>query len=105
MDRFISLFTIGIAQGAIISIVALGFLLIYKATGVVNFAQGDLVTLGAYVAVWLATDHHWPLLGAYAVAIVLLFGATRRDPVLLAALAVAFVAFGGAALILARPRR
>jgi hypothetical protein len=40
-----------------------------------------------------------------AAAIVLLVGATRRDLVLLAALAVAFVAFGGAALILARPRR
>ena len=38
-------------------------------------------------------------------AIVVLFGATRRDLVLLAALAVAFVAFGGAALILARLRR
>jgi len=73
MDRFISLFTIGIAQGAIISIVALGFLLIYKATGVVNFAQGDLVTLGAYIAVWLATDHGWPLLGAYGIAIGVLF--------------------------------
>jgi hypothetical protein len=40
-----------------------------------------------------------------AAAIVMLFGATRRDLVLFAALAAAFVAFGGAALILARLRR
>jgi hypothetical protein len=40
-----------------------------------------------------------------AAAIVLLFGAQRRDLVLLAALVVALVAFGGAALILARLRR
>jgi branched-chain amino acid transport system permease protein len=73
MDRFISLFTIGVAQGAIIAIVALGFLLIYKATGVVNFAQGDLVTLGAYIALWLANDYKWPLLAAYGAAIVVLF--------------------------------
>ncbi|MEO6125147.1 MAG: branched-chain amino acid ABC transporter permease [Ilumatobacteraceae bacterium] len=73
MDRFISLFTIGIAQGAIIAIVALGFLLIYKATGVVNFAQGDLVTLGAYVAVWASTERGWPLGVAYLLAIVVLF--------------------------------
>lgn len=40
-----------------------------------------------------------------AAGIVVLMTAIRRDPVLLAALGVAFVAFGGAAVILARPRR
>jgi hypothetical protein len=40
-----------------------------------------------------------------AAALVMLFGASRRDLVLLVALVVAFVAFGGAAFILARPRR
>ena len=37
-------------------------------------------------------------------AFVLVMGATRLDPVLMAALGVAAVAFGGAALVLARPR-
>lgn len=40
-----------------------------------------------------------------AAGFVLLVGATRRDPVLLAALGVAFAAFGGAAVVLARLRR
>lgn len=73
MDRFIVIATTGLAQGAIIAIVALGFMLIYKATGVVNFAQGDLVTLGAYVAVWAATKNGWSLWWAYALSLAVLF--------------------------------
>lgn len=73
MERFVTLFVTGLAQGAVIAIVALGFLLIYKATGVVNFAQGDLVTLGTYVAIWASVDLELPLLAAYAVAIAALF--------------------------------
>jgi len=46
----------GVAQGAIVALAALGFLMIQKATGIANFAQGDLITLGAFLAFW-ATDH------------------------------------------------
>jgi len=52
---FVALLGAGIASGAIIAIVALGFLMIMKATGIANFAQGDLVTLGAFLGFW-ATD-------------------------------------------------
>ena len=44
----------GIAQGCIYSLVALGFVMIYKATETVNFAQGELMMLGAVVG-WVAT--------------------------------------------------
>lgn len=40
----------GLAAGCIYGLVALGFVLIYKATEMVNFAQGDLLMLGAFVA-------------------------------------------------------
>jgi branched-chain amino acid transport system permease protein len=40
----------GISNGCIYSLVALGFVLIYKATGVVNFAQGELMMVGAFFA-------------------------------------------------------
>jgi branched-chain amino acid transport system permease protein len=40
----------GVAQGCVYGLVALGFVLIYKATEMVNFAQGDLMMLGACVA-------------------------------------------------------
>jgi branched-chain amino acid transport system permease protein len=67
--RFIALLASGAAQGAIVALAALGFLLIYKATGVVNFAQGDLITLGAYLAVWASGDLGLSWLPAYALAI------------------------------------
>lgn len=73
MEKFMPLLMTGIAQGSIIAITALGFLLIYKATGVVNFAQGDFSTLGAYVAVWATTKHGWSLPTAWILAIVVLF--------------------------------
>ncbi len=39
----------GIAQGSIYGLIALGFVLIYKATETINFAQGELMMLGAFV--------------------------------------------------------
>src|SRR6266852_6064726 len=47
------LFT-GIGVGSIYALVALGFALIYRATNVVNFAQGDFAMLGAFAMVVLA---------------------------------------------------
>ena len=44
----------GISQGCIYSLVALGFVMIYKATETVNFAQGELMMLGAVVG-WVAS--------------------------------------------------
>ena len=38
------------AQGCVYALVALGFVLIYKATETVNFAQGDLMMLGGFFA-------------------------------------------------------
>jgi len=48
--QFLQLFLAGVAQGCVYALVALGFVLIYKATETVNFAQGDLMMLGAFVA-------------------------------------------------------
>jgi branched-chain amino acid transport system permease protein len=40
----------GISQGCVYGLIALGFVLIYKATEMINFAQGDMMMLGAFVA-------------------------------------------------------
>lgn len=45
----------GIALGCIYALIALGFTLIYKATEVVNFAQGEILMVGAYVHFFLIT--------------------------------------------------
>ncbi|MFQ6673726.1 MAG: branched-chain amino acid ABC transporter permease [Fidelibacterota bacterium] len=46
----------GVALGCIYALVALGFTLIFKATEVVNFAQGELMMVGAYVNFFLVTQ-------------------------------------------------
>jgi branched-chain amino acid transport system permease protein len=50
MTDFLQLCFAGLALGSRYALVALGFVIIFKASGVINFAQGALVTLGAYLA-------------------------------------------------------
>ena len=64
----------GITKGSIYAAVAIGFNLIYSATGVINFAQGEFVMLGGMVAVTLAQYAPLPVAVAGAVAIVALVG-------------------------------
>lgn len=45
----------GVAAGCIYGLVALGFVMIFKATEVINFAQGELMMLGAFIAFSLVT--------------------------------------------------
>jgi branched-chain amino acid transport system permease protein len=67
------LFT-GIGVGSIYALVALGFALIYRATNVVNFAQGDFAMLGAFSMVVLAIDLELPYWLAILVTLALLAG-------------------------------
>lgn len=55
MGYFIELMVSGLAVGAIYGLVAMGFAVIYKATGIVNFAQGEMGMLSAYSTWALAT--------------------------------------------------
>ncbi len=48
----------GLANGCVYGLIALGFALIYKAAEQVNFAQGDLMMFGAFVALGLANESH-----------------------------------------------
>jgi len=50
----------GIAQGCIYGLIALGFVLIYKATETVSFAQGELMMLGAFVGLAAMTMLGFP---------------------------------------------
>ncbi|MBP6898064.1 MAG: branched-chain amino acid ABC transporter permease [Pseudacidovorax sp.] len=67
----------GIAQGCIYGLIALGFVLIYKATETVSFAQGDLMMLGAFAAFAAMTLLGLPfwLAAVLAVAALVAFGA------------------------------
>ena len=66
----------GISQGCIYGLIALGFVLIYKATETVNFAQGELMMLGAFVGVTATTVLGLPYWAAIAATLLVmaLFG-------------------------------
>ncbi len=53
MDVFSQLLVSGLALGAVYALVALGFVVIYRASQVFNFAQGELVALGAFLMIVL----------------------------------------------------
>jgi branched-chain amino acid transport system permease protein len=48
VDIFLQLMVSGVAVGGIYALIALGFVLIYKATSILNFATGEFMMLGAY---------------------------------------------------------
>ncbi|MGD0721240.1 MAG: branched-chain amino acid ABC transporter permease [Roseiarcus sp.] len=62
------LFT-GLGIGAVYALVALGFVLIFRATNVVNFAQGEFSMVAAYLMVVFAVDLGWPYWLSFLVAI------------------------------------
>jgi len=65
----------GITEGAIYAIVAIGFNIIYNTTGIINFAQGEFLVLGAMTAVSLSAFLPLPLAVAAAVAVTVAVGA------------------------------
>ncbi|MFZ5827803.1 MAG: branched-chain amino acid ABC transporter permease [Bacillota bacterium] len=71
MGFFLNLTVNGIVVGALYSLVALGFVLIYKASGVINLAQGEMVLLGAYIGLLFTTTLKVPFLLALLLSIAL----------------------------------
>jgi branched-chain amino acid transport system permease protein len=49
----------GVATGMLYALVALGFVVVYKVSGVLNFAQGALVAVGAFAVWWLVVRSGW----------------------------------------------
>jgi branched-chain amino acid transport system permease protein len=72
MAEFLQQVVSGLASGAIFASLALALVLIYRATDVVNFAQGEMATFSTYIA-WSLMDHglsYWP---AFVLTLVLSF--------------------------------
>ncbi len=74
MKTFLLLLFSGLALGAIYALIALGFTVIFRASRIINFAQGELLALGACVVSALISAHGWPfwlafLAGAVATAL------------------------------------
>jgi branched-chain amino acid transport system permease protein len=71
MNMFLETLIGGLLAGTMYSLVAIGFVLIYKASGVFNYAQGSLLLFAALTFVTL-TDNGVPAIGAIALTIALL---------------------------------
>ncbi|HEX9604155.1 MAG TPA: branched-chain amino acid ABC transporter permease [Myxococcales bacterium] len=57
MEFFLQVLLNGLVVGSIYSLVALGFVIIFKSSGILNFAQGEFLLLGAYVFLAISSAH------------------------------------------------
>jgi branched-chain amino acid transport system permease protein len=84
VNQFVTLFVGGLFLGSIYSLVALGFVTVFKATHVINFAQGSVLLLGAYVIARLhGSIGFWPavavgVLSAAIASVLIDVGLIRR---------------------------
>jgi len=70
MNTFLNLTVYGLSDGAILALAALGFVLIYKATGVINFAQGEFLLIGAYTLYAAFVVFQLPMVAAVLLGVV-----------------------------------
>ena len=68
LERLIS----GLTNGSIYAILALALVVVFRATGTINFAQGELALFTTFVAWWLTTMS-WPIWAAIGAALALGF--------------------------------
>lgn len=70
MTFFLQMLVTGIVVGSIYGLVALGFVLIYRASDALNLANGEFVLIGAYVCVTLVTAYKLPFIAALLITLV-----------------------------------
>jgi len=70
--EFFQQITSGLASGAIYASLALALVLIYRATDVINFAQGEMATFTTYIA-WMLMQHGLPYWPAFVLTLVIAF--------------------------------
>ncbi|MCE5336003.1 MAG: branched-chain amino acid ABC transporter permease [Desulfobacteraceae bacterium] len=77
MQEFLQYIFSGITNGAVYAVIALGFSMLYGSTGLINFAQGEFVMIGALslISLWKGVNLPLPLAFAGAVAITAIAGA------------------------------
>ncbi len=69
MNEFLQQLVSGVAVGCVYALVALGFVLIYKATDVVNFAHGEVMMIGAFLGLTFVTRLQLPYFVGVVMAI------------------------------------
>ena len=80
VNKFVQTLVDGLSNGAIYASLALGLVLVHRATHIPNFAQGELAMLAAFIA-WEIQDRGAPwivaLLGSMAISFLIGFGIER----------------------------
>lgn len=71
MELFLARLFDGLSSGATYAVIAVALVLIYKATTLINFAQGELAMLGSFIAYILAVEQGMPIYLAIVLAMVL----------------------------------
>lgn len=69
MDQIIQYILSGLSNGAIYALIGFGFAIIYNATGIINFAQGEFVMLGGMLTIFFIGVLQLPLIVAIFLAI------------------------------------
>jgi len=72
LNQFLQQVVAGLASGSIYALLALAIVIIYRSTGVVNFAQGEMATFTTFIA-WTLVDHGVGYWGAFALTLVIAF--------------------------------
>lgn len=72
MTNFLQQIVSGLASGGIYGSLALAIVIIHRSTGVINFAQGEMATLSAFVC-WTLVDHGWSFWAAFGATLALSF--------------------------------
>ncbi len=70
MDFFLQLAVSGLVIGSVYSLVALGFVLIYKSSDAINMAQGEFLLVGTYICLTLITTYNVPFIPALLLTLV-----------------------------------
>ena len=107
MLKFLSLCISGVMLGCIYGLIALGYGLIYKASGLMSFVQGDMLTLGAFLGLTYWLSLLLTMLCAFAFGMLLEKGVIRRllnkkvmpIYVVLATIAISYILQNGSQLI------
>jgi branched-chain amino acid transport system permease protein len=70
LTEFLQQVVAGLASGSIYALLALAIVIIYRSTGVVNFAQGEMATFTTFIA-WTLVDHGIGYWGAFALTLLI----------------------------------
>jgi len=70
-DQLLQYLLSGLSTGAIYALIGIGFSIIYNATGIINFAQGEFVMLGGMLTMFLISALKLPLWAAVPLAVLL----------------------------------